>query len=130
MRLSLLAVLSAVSIVSLGCGTPQAGDTCNQTGFLCESTHSALECRGGKWVSLPCKGDNGCVHEADTVKCDMTGDAEGDACATSAAGKGLCTFNGDGTLECRDQGGGNYQLVKTNDCRTCSVSGDMVVCTP
>lgn len=126
MRLQTRASLVAfLSLFSFGCGSPASGDSCNATGFLCESIASALECRLGVWTSLPCKGGNGCKREGDIVKCDMTGNAENDACASSAEGKGLCTADGQGTLECRDG-----KLVKTNTCRSCSVSGDFVTCQP
>jgi len=126
MRLQIqLALVAALTVFTTACGSPVAGETCNVTGFLCESAASALECRVGKWTSLPCKGTNGCKREGDIVKCDMTGNAEGDACASSAEGKGLCTSDGQGTLECRDG-----KLVKTNTCRTCSVTGDVVTCQP
>ncbi len=125
MRLRLVPGLAAVLLVLSACGTPKAGDDCETTGFLCESQASALECRVGTWVSLACKGGGGCSRDGDTVKCDMTGNVEGDKCASSAEGKGLCTSDGLGTLECR-QG----TLLKTNDCRSCSVEGDSVICTP
>ncbi|MFT3709296.1 MAG: hypothetical protein QM817_16780 [Archangium sp.] len=125
MRLPLLALFAAFASFLTACGSPMAGTTCNTTGFLCESAASALECRVGTWTSLPCKGPNGCKREGDVVKCDMTGNAENDNCASSAEGKGLCTSDGQGTLECRDG-----KLVKTNTCRTCMVSGDLVTCQP
>lgn len=108
-----------------------AGDTCNTTGFLCESASSALECRVGKWVSLPCKGTAGCKREGETVKCDMSGNVEGDACASSAEGKGMCTADGKATLECRTpQTESVSKMVKTHDCRTCSIVDGNVKCTP
>lgn len=107
------------------CGTPKAGDSCNVTGFLCASGTAALECKVGKWVELPCKGTLGCKREGDVVKCDMTGNVENDACASSAERKGLCTSDGKATLECIDG-----VLKKTNTCRTCMVSGETVVCQP
>jgi len=119
-----LAVLS-VSLLASACGSPKAGDKCDTTGFLCESTTAALECKVGAWVSLPCKGPGGCTRNGDTVKCDMSGNVEGDACASTAEGKGLCTSDGLGTLECRDG-----KLVKTNTCRSCTVTGDQVICQP
>lgn len=118
-------LLAALSLFASACGTPKAGDTCDTAGFLCESAASALECRLGTWTSLPCKGPNGCLRDGDLVKCDMTGNAENDACASSAEDKGLCTKDGLGTLECSDG-----KLVKTNTCRTCTVSGDQVICQP
>lgn len=126
MRLSIqLALVASLSIFSFSCGTPAAGESCTSTGFLCESAASALECKVGKWTSLPCKGTNGCKREGEVVKCDMTGNAENDACASSAEGKGLCTSDNLGTLECRDG-----KLVKTNTCRSCTVNGDTVTCQP
>jgi hypothetical protein len=119
------------SSLLLACGTPRAGESCNVSGFLCESSASALECVGGTWVSLPCKGANGCSREGDVVKCDMTGNAEGDNCASSAFGKGLCTADGLGTLECRqDPATSQLKLVKTNTCRSCTVNGNQVICQP
>jgi hypothetical protein len=55
----------------------------------------------------------------------MRGNLEGDACASTAQGRGLCTADGMGTLECR-----SGTLVKTNTCRTCTEDMGMVVCTP
>ncbi|MEW6433696.1 MAG: hypothetical protein AB1730_19490 [Myxococcota bacterium] len=126
--LSSFAVLS-LSLFATACGSPKAGDKCDTTGFLCESAQSAMECKLGVWVSLPCKGPGGCVREGDTVKCDMSGNMEGDACASSAAGKGLCSGM-TATLECREDMNGNLVLTKTNDCRTCTVTGDQVICQP
>lgn len=126
MRLSIqLAALAVLSLFTVACGTPAAGESCTQSGFLCESAASALECRVGTWLSLPCKGPNGCKRDGDLVKCDMTGNAEGDNCASSAEGKGLCTADSQGVLQCRDG-----KLVKTNTCRSCSVAADVVTCQP
>lgn len=127
-------LLTTVAVASLSlfsaCGAPKAGDKCDTTGFLCESAASAMECKLGAWVSLPCKGPGGCVREGDTVKCDMSGNMVGDACASSAAGKGLCTADGMATLECREDMSGNLVLTQTNTCRTCTVTGDQVICQP
>ncbi len=118
-------VVLSFSLFAVGCAAPKAGDACNVTGFLCENTNAALECKVGKWVSLPCRGTNGCKRDGETVRCDMTGNLEGDGCASSAERKGLCTGDGKATLECIDG-----SLKKTNACRTCSVSGETVVCQP
>lgn len=119
-----VAVAAVLSLFS-ACGNPKAGEKCNEAGFLCESAASALECKLGTWTSLPCRGADGCSRTGDTVSCDMRGNVENDACASSAEGKGLCTVDGQGTLECR-QG----KLIKTNTCRTCSVANGLVTCTP
>lgn len=123
-RLALL--LCALSLPMLACGgAAAAGSKCDTNGFLCADTTAALECKNGLWVKLPCKGPNGCKREGDVVKCDMSLNEENDACASSAQGRGLCTKDMMATLECREG-----KLVKTNPCRTCTVSGDQVVCTP
>lgn len=121
-RMSL--AVAALSLLA-SCGQPKAGDKCDVSGFLCADAATALECKAGGWVSLPCRGPNGCARSGDSVKCDMTGNLEGDNCASSADTKGLCTADGTGTLQCYDG-----KLQKTNTCRSCSVSGDNVVCNP
>ena len=118
-------IVSFFALCATACGVPKAGDKCNQTGFLCADATIALECKVGVWTALPCKGSNGCKRDNSTIKCDMTGNIENDNCASTAEGKGLCTSDSKGTLECRDG-----KLVKTNTCRTCTVTGDMVVCQP
>ncbi len=122
LRLSLSA---AVLLLGVGCGQPKAGDKCDTTGFLCADASNALECKVGAWVSLPCKGPGGCKRESDLVKCDMTGNEVGDACASTADTKGLCSKDGKATLQCYDG-----TLKQTNTCRSCTVSGDTVVCQP
>lgn len=119
----LLLVSIVAALVTTACGGAQAGESCDQTGFLCADATSALECRVGKWTTLPCRGPAGCARSGDIIRCDMSGNNENDACASTAEGKGLCTANGTATLECR-QG----TLVKTNTCTSCTVSGDQVAC--
>ena len=116
-------VVLAVTGVLGGCSAPRAGDKCNTSGFYCADTSTALECRSEVWVSLPCKGSAGCAHDGDLIRCDMSGNAVGDACATSAEAKGLCAQDGLSTLECRDG-----KLVKTNTCKSCSVVGEAISC--
>ncbi len=120
-----LSILCFAAFALAACGSPKAGDKCNTNGFLCADAANALECKLGVWTNLPCRGPGGCTKSNDTVKCDMTADLEGDNCASSAEGKGLCTTDGTATLECRDG-----KLVKTNTCRTCVVMNDQVTCTP
>lgn len=119
------------------CGSAAPGGPCDTTGFLCHDNVTALECQLGKWVSLPCRGPNGCQREGAIIKCDMSGNMEGDACATSAVGSGLCSADMKATLECRnDPAAMTNTLKKTNTCRTCSVMRnattmkDEVVCQP
>ena len=122
--LTIVALLLASALAA--CGAPKEGDSCSQSGFLCTTDNSsALECKVGKWVALPCRGPNACSRESDIVRCDMSGNLAGDNCASTSENKGLCTSDGKATLLCREG-----VLVKTNDCKTCSVSGDQVICQP
>jgi hypothetical protein len=100
-----------------------ADEACNKTGFVCQDTTTALECRGGAWVALACRGSGGCAEADGNIQCDMTGNLAGDACASTAEGKGLCSADGKATLECR-----SGALVATNACSSCTVSADQVVC--
>jgi hypothetical protein len=123
-RLALLVLAS--SLPMLACGSSAAeGGKCDTNGFLCADATAALECKSNLWVKLPCRGPTGCKREGDVVKCDMSLNEEGDNCASSAQGRGLCTPDMKGTLECREG-----KLVKTNTCRSCTVTGDQVVCSP
>lgn len=118
-------LILAGAVVLAACGTPQAGDKCDTTGFLCSGAGAALECKLGQWVLLPCRGGAGCQRTGDTVTCDMTLNIEGDACASTAEGRGLCSSDSRSTLECRDG-----ILKTTNMCRSCMVSNGQVVCQP
>ena len=122
-RLAILVLVS--SLPMLACGSAAEGGKCDTNGFLCSDATAALECKASIWVKLPCKGSNGCKREGDVVKCDMSANDEGDNCASSAQGRGLCTKDMKGTLECREG-----TLVKTNTCRSCTVTGDQVICSP
>lgn len=116
-------VVLLTSVIVFACGGTNPGDSCNTTGYLCDSKTTALECRLGTWTELPCRGPAGCTDSGGKVDCDMSLNQAGDACAASTEGKGLCEASGTATLECR-QG----TLVKTNDCSSCTTSGDQVVC--
>ncbi|PTL77295.1 hypothetical protein [Vitiosangium sp. GDMCC 1.1324] len=112
------------SLLLSGCGT-QAGDSCSGSGYLCASEKEALECRDKVWRALPCKGPAGCSVSAQSINCDMTGNVDGDACAASAEGRGLCTADRKAVLECR-----MGTLVQVKTCSACTMSGDLVTCNP
>lgn len=102
-----------------------AGERCTTGTALCDTAAEARECRDGGWRSVPCRGPDGCVVSAGAVQCDVRGSLAGDPCPTTQEGRGLCTVDGRGTLECR---GGVFS--RTIDCRTCTMSGDLVICQP
>ena len=118
-----LSLLSS-ALLFAGCGpSGKAGEPCDKVGFLCQDAATALECRNGAWVALPCKGAGGCAVSGGNVQCDMNGNTAGDACASTAEGKGLCSADKKATLECR-----SGALVQTNVCASCSTTADQVVC--
>lgn len=121
LRLALLPLVGALLLA--GCG-PSAGDDC-KGGYVCDSQTQALECRGGKWRALPCKGPLGCSELESTVRCDASANVAGDACAASAEGHAQCRADGKALLECR-QG----LLAETLACSACATSGSEVTCTP
>jgi hypothetical protein len=125
MNRSFLAAVSLVAPLLLaGCGQ-SAGDSCEGSGFVCQEDVLALECRGGVWREVPCRGPLGCRETDDAVRCDTSNNRAGDACASSAEGKGLCRADGRAVLECR-QG----VLEETATCSACTVTGDQVTCQP
>ncbi len=131
LRPTLLAVAAVATLLS-ACGGPKAGTNCDKLGYLCADKDTALECRqtsatyGTKeWVELPCKGPDGCRATGSEVSCDVSGSVEGDACATSMEGKGLCAADGKKAYVCR-----SGTFVVASVCQTCSVQSGEVICQP
>jgi hypothetical protein len=106
-----------------GCGGPDAGDSCESSGYICGGENEALECRQGTWRAIPCRGGLGCQEVNGTIRCDTSANVAGDPCALSAEGRGLCRADGLAVLECR-----MGLLVETETCRSCSQSGSQVTC--
>ncbi len=119
----LFSLLIGSSLFS-ACGL-KAGDSCEGFGYTCSSEKEALECRDKEWRALPCRGSSGCEESGDSIHCDMTGNVEGDACAASAEGRGLCTADGKAVLECR-----MGKLVQVTTCRACTMDSSRVSCQP
>jgi hypothetical protein len=126
MKRHLLTAAFALTLLGqVACGGREApGEACGGPGYACLDAATALECRSSRWVSIPCRGPEGCT-EGDVIHCDMSLNVEGDPCPTSASLKGMCTADGTATLECRV---GTF--VKTNACSTCVSSGQRLTCTP
>ncbi|MCY1079137.1 hypothetical protein [Archangium lansingense] len=123
-RSSVLFSLMIGSLLLSACGV-KAGDSCRGGGYTCASEKEALECRDEVWRTLQCRGASGCSESDGTVQCDMQGNLVGDSCAASAEGRGLCTADNRGVLECRM---GVLTLVKT--CGTCVMDDTHVTCEP
>lgn len=121
--LSLLPLVASLFLA--GCG-PTAGDDCEGGGYVCDSETQALECRQGQWRALPCKGALGCGEVSGKIRCDVSANVAGDACAASAEGRAQCRQDGKALLECR-----MGLLEETMTCASCAVtSGSEVTCTP
>jgi hypothetical protein len=101
------------------------GEACSGTPrFACSGAKEAAECINTVWKAIPCRGPKGCGSET-SVTCDLSGSLAGDACPSTAEGKGLCTPDGKGVIQC-SQG----TFTKTSTCQSCTVSADQVICQP
>ncbi|MBU8900193.1 hypothetical protein DRW03_30965 [Corallococcus sp. H22C18031201] len=126
MKVLRLACASFVGLLLLaGCGSPDAGDGCNGSDYICLDVARALECRGGSWRELQCRGTLGCRELKDSVRCDTSGNVAGDNCASSAEGHAMCRSDGKALLECREG-----LLVQTLACSACATEDSRVQCTP
>ena len=114
-----------------------AGDACSTDdegkGTCTADAKSALECSGGKYDVMPCKGPKGCQLDGGTWTCDTSVADEGDRCSGSGSacatdGKRLLGCVGGkfapkwacrGPLGCRDTGGGqlscDYSIAEIGD---------------
>ena len=112
------------SLLLSACGA-RPGDSCKGGGYVCVSEIEAMECRDAVWRVLPCRGPAGCEESGNTVRCDLSANLPRDACAASAEGRGICTADGKGVLECRL---GLLEQVRT--CGSCSMDDARVTCQP
>jgi len=124
------AILLAVTLAFLGgvgCGA-QEGGACSGEVYHCAAQDSILECRGGRWVAIPCKGPDGCRAVSGGLACDVTGNQEGEGCPSAMEGTGFCRGTSPLSLfTCR-----GAQVVKLQDCRSCATAtgSSSIVCTP
>lgn len=123
-RLAVAAVALAL-VLAGGCGSPQEGTECQGTGYRCRDPYSALECRDGTWVYLPCRGLDGCRREGNQITCDVSLAQLGDNCPSSMEGAGVCSVGGGALYVCR-----NLKFEMASTCRTCMLSGAQLVCQP
>jgi hypothetical protein len=69
---------------------PGPGDDCKRTDIRCIDPHTELACQKAVFVPVPCKGPAGCKEDGKHLTCDVTGNAEGDACSTDEEGSAVC----------------------------------------
>src|SRR5712692_3470371 len=125
MRALALAGTTASLLFFVGCGGPHLGGSCKSPGLGCQDASAALECQGGRWALIQCRGPAGCATAGNEVLCDTSANLAGDGCALAQEGRGMCSSDGRATLECRDS-----VLVKTNTCSSCTATGGFVNCQP
>jgi hypothetical protein len=125
--LALDVVAAAVLAVVLGgaCAPPEEGTPCQGTGYRCYDQYGALECRSGTWVYIPCRGTGGCHRDGNQITCDVSLAQIGDNCPSSMEGAGVCSVGGGALYICRSN---KFEVAST--CRTCTVSGEQIVCQP
>lgn len=79
---------------------PGPGDDCKPTDIRCVDPRTELACQKGVFISVPCKGPGGCREDGERLSCDVTGNAEGDACSTDEDGTATC-IGADRRITCR-----------------------------
>jgi hypothetical protein len=106
---------------------PAAGDPCPVPNkYVCADTTSALLCRDGRRVPMPCRGPNGCFGEGDASKCDDDLGVAGDVCFMTLNENYACTPDHGSEVKCKD---GTFAVVRTcKGPKKCVVEGDVVHC--
>jgi hypothetical protein len=118
-RIALVVVFPAAIALS-GC-KPKAGAPCSEQGRrACADPATALVCEGGVFRAFSCKGRGGCAALVDGAACDLSGNAEGEACPEGEPGT-FCSADGKRELACR---GGKITGRACNGEHRCSATGD------
>ena len=84
--------------------TQNVGEPCKDDGnYGCSIDKKAmLKCEAMHWKKVDdCKGQNGCVSNAQGAKCDQGTESAGAACTAANEGNGSCTPDGKSLLICR-----------------------------
>jgi hypothetical protein len=87
----------AVSLALIAC-RPKPGDACRTGDGECTSGPDALVCVDRAIVAMTCKGPAGCSKGP--LRCDWSGNAEGDACYEAPAGAQRCAPDGRARVSC------------------------------
>ena len=118
----------AVALLALGgCQGSRVGEACTAGQEDCEGNGTALECRNGKFVAVPCRGPTGCqVSLNNTVTCDTSLSRPGDGCRQSEEELAMCDpQDATSILVCT---GGNWVTFVCTDGATCTDDGDRLSC--
>jgi hypothetical protein len=119
--------LFAIALLALGCRSkPAAGDKCTKEGrYVCADLQSALYCKSGVFVAVPCKGAKGCSGDKNP-RCDYELAAEGDACMSASSENYACSVDNKSGLVCKD---GKFVLWRAcKGPQGCVVRADRIEC--
>jgi hypothetical protein len=104
-----------------------AGDRCSrddQGVAVCASPSEMLACRGGTFVTVPCRGPNGCEMVGEQPRCDQSVAELGEAC--NPAGAKACSPDEARVLACAD--GRMTDLYRCRGDGKCRASGGKLAC--
>src|SRR5215471_2394910 len=79
------AISALVTVVRMGHGRPHEGDRCTVNRGVCADDRTALTCEDGRLVAAPCRGPQGCQERSGSVRCDVSGNRDGDRCGFGTA---------------------------------------------
>ncbi len=114
-------------LVSCDISANREGDRCSldeQGSAVCKDGQTLLTCRGGKYVTLPCRGANGCQREGDQSRCDRSVATVGDSC--DQAGSKACSPDSRQVLGC--ESGKMQVLLQCRGERGCVAVGSKLDC--
>ncbi len=114
-------------LVSCDISANREGDRCSideQGSAVCKDGQTLLTCRGGKYVSLPCRGPNGCEREGAQSRCDRSVASLGDPCDTAATK--ACSTDSRQVLAC--EAGKMQLLLQCRGPRGCVAVGSKLDC--
>lgn len=122
-----MGVLAGLALLG-GCRkAPEPGQACQAQGeAVCKDKTTFLECEGGKWQSVSCRGPDGCQTQGNVVRCDESLAQQGDPCGAREGEHFSCGTDKKSELKCKD---GTWQLVaKCAGPKGCEAQGMFVKC--
>lgn len=115
-------VFFAIVAVLVGTNCAQVpGGTCTTGSTECYSASSMLDCTGGTWSEIPCRGPKGCDGS-----CDIRLGVAGEACPTLPPSTVVLTCSVDGKMQVSCDGGTWH---KVSDCSSpCTSTNGQINC--
>jgi hypothetical protein len=105
----------------------KSGDACStddEGSAVCTGEQAMLSCRRGRYVSVACRGQHGCVEQGGRAECDESIAESGEACGTD--GKKSCSADGKRVLTCA--AGKTETRYQCRGERGCSVKTGKIDC--